>query len=981
MKYTALQVKTSYSILNSLNNIEKLVSKAKSLGYTSLAITDNNNMFGVPEFYNECLKNTIKPIIGIELTIEEKSILLYAMNNDGYKNLVKLSTLQSETNITKDILKNYNKDLILIIPYKYYDEEIYSIYEYKYIGYSTKEEQEKIKEDKVLINNVSYLDKTDYKYLDYLYMIKENKTLGEYELNTHINKHLLSENEVLELSNERDIINTSIIADLCNVKLSYTKDLLPVYDETKDAYEYLSYLCNKGLKKRLNNKVTEEYSNRLKYELKIINQMNFCNYFLIVWDYVKYAKLNNILVGPGRGSAAGSLVSYTLGITDIDPIKYNLLFERFLNPERITMPDIDIDFDSEKRQDVINYVIEKYGEKKVAGIITFDTLAAKQVIRDIARIMKISISDTDEICRELSSRESLTETIKNNIRLRRIIDDNKTYQKLYDIAIHLEGLPRNIGIHASGIVMSRINLDETIPLYKNNRGIYTTAYSMNYLEPLGLLKMDFLGISNLTLIAEVIANIRRQEKINITFTNIPLTDKKTLNIFRKVKTDGIFQFESSGMRRFLEKLQVSSFDDIIAALALYRPGAMDFIDNYIRRKEGKEKVEYLVPSLEPILSSTYGIIIYQEQIMEIARTLAGYTFGEADILRRAISKKKESILLKEKPKFIEKSINNGYSKEDAEKIYNLILKFANYGFNKSHSVGYATVAYKMAFLKTYFFKYFETAILNNVIGNETKTKVYISEIKQNGIKLLPPDINLSTDKYIIEENNIRCPLSIIKNVGTSVSKEIIENRKMSPYKDFIDFVKRNYSTTINKKILLSLIKSGAFTSSGYNEKTLINNLDNIINYAEILKDAGMLEINPPELISYEDYDKEEIISNQLETFGFYLSNHPTNIYREKNDIETRNIHDYFDKNINLILLIDNIKEITTKNNDIMAFITASDEFGIVSLTMFPKIYKQFNNISKKDIIRVFGRVEKRYDKYQIIVNNLKILESKNKKVS
>ena len=979
MKYTALQVKTSYSILNSLNNIEKLVSKAKSLGYTSLAITDHNNMFGVPEFYNECEKNNIKPIIGIELTVEEKDILLYAMNNDGYKNLVKLSTLQTETTITKDILKKYNQDLILVIPYKYYDKEIYNIYEYKYIGYTTKEEQEQIKEDKVLINNVSYLNKSDYKYLDYLYMIKESKTLGEYELNTHINKHLLSENEVLELSNERDIINTSIIADLCNVKLSYTKDLLPVYDETKDAYEYLKYLCNKGLNKRLNNNVSEEYSNRLAYELKIIKQMNFCNYFLIVWDYVKYAKLNNILVGPGRGSAAGSLVSYTLGITDIDPIKYNLLFERFLNPERVTMPDIDIDFDSEKRQDVINYVTEKYGEKKVAGIITFDTLAAKQVIRDVARVMKISISDTDEICRELSSRESLTETIKNNIRLRRIIDENKTYQKLYDIATKLEGLPRNIGIHASGIVMSRINLDETVPLYKNNRGIYTTAYSMNYLEPLGLLKMDFLGISNLTLIAEVISNIKEKEKLNITFTNIPLTDKKTLNIFKEVKTDGIFQFESFGMRRFLEKLQVSSFDDIIAALALYRPGAMDYIDNYIRRKEGKEKIEYLVPSLEPILSPTYGIIIYQEQIMEIARTLAGYTFGEADILRRAISKKKESILLKEKPKFIEKSINNGYSKENAEKIYNLILKFANYGFNKSHSVGYATVAYKMAFLKTYFFKYFETAILNNVIGNEQKTKIYISEIKQNGIKLLPPDINLSTDKYEIEENNIRCPLSIIKNVGTSVSKEIITNRKLSPYKDFIDFVKRNYSSTINKKILLSLIKSGAFTNSGYNEKTLINNLDNIINYAEILKDAGMLEINPPELVSYEDYDKEEIISNQLETFGFYLSDHPTNIYREKNDIETRNIHNYFDKNINLILLIDNIKEITTKKNDIMAFITASDEFGQISLTMFPKTYKQFNNISKKDIIRVFGHVEKRYDQYQVIVNNLKIIESKNNK--
>lgn len=975
MKYTALQVKTSYSLLSSLNEIKKLVSHAKLLGYTSLAITDQNNMFGVPEFYQECKKNNIKPIIGLELTINDLKILLYAINKKGYENLIKLSSLISEEPLTIKILTQYKDNLILIIPYKYYNEEIYNLYEYKYIGYSTKEEREKIKKDKILINDVSYLNKKDYKYLDYLYMIKEGKTLGEYELNTHINKHLLSLEEVEELSDERDIINTSIISDLCNVEISYTKDLLPVYDSNIDAYEYLKYLCTKGLNRRLNNNVSEQYIARLEYELKIINKMNFCNYFLIVWDYVKYAKNNNILVGPGRGSAAGSLVSYTLGITDIDPIKYNLLFERFLNPERVTMPDIDVDFDSEKRQDVINYVTEKYGSKRVAGIITFDTLAAKQVVRDVGRVMQISLTDVDTICHELS-KDSLTKTIKNNVKLKRLIDNNIKFQKLYDIAIHLEGLPRNIGIHASGIVMSRINIDKTIPLYKNARGIYTTAYSMNYLEPLGLLKMDFLGISNLTLISEVISNIRKNEKLNITLSNIPLDDKKTLNIFKKAQTDGIFQFESPGMRRFLEKLQPTSFDDIIAALALYRPGAMDYIDNYIRRKEGRESVEYLDKSLKPILESTYGIIIYQEQIMQIARTLAGYTLGEADILRRAISKKKEEILLKEKPKFVNSSIKNGYPKETAETIYNLILKFANYGFNKSHSVGYATVAYKMAFLKTYFFKYFETAILNNVIGNESKTKIYLSEIKQNNIKILPPDINISKEKYIIEGNAIRCPLSIIKNVGTSISKEIIITRKLAPYKDFIDFVKRNYSTSINKKILISLINAGCFSNLGYNEKTLINNLDNIINYAELAKDAGMLELTPPELIPYEDYSKIEIISNQLSVFGFYLSEHPTNMYRNTTDIETKNISLYFDKNISLVVMIDTIKEITTKNNDIMSFINASDEFGQISLTLFPKTYKQYNNINKKDIIRVFGHVERRYDKYQIIVNSLKKLERK-----
>ena len=974
MNYVALQVKTSYSILQSLNKISVLVKKAKELGYTSLAITDKNNMFGVPSFYQECKDNGIKPIIGIELTIQDKIILLYAINNNGYKNLIKLSTIKSERDLKIEDLKKYKDNLILVLPIKNYDEEIYNIYEKKYIGYNNLKEREQVtKGDKVCINNVSYINKSDYKYLDYLYMIKESKTIGDYELGNHKGKHLLEEEEINHMSSEEDIANTQEISNLCNVELTYTDGLLPIYDKDKDAYEYLKYLCNKGLKRRLQNNVSDMYQKRLDYELSIINKMNFCNYFLVVWDYVKYAKQNNILVGPGRGSAIGSLVSYTLGIIDIDPIKYDLLFERFLNPERITMPDIDIDFDSEKRQDIINYVIEKYGEKRVAGIITFDTLAAKQVIRDIARIMELSTTETDTIARLISPRLTLKENISTNTKLNRLIESNQKYQKLFDIASHLEGLPRNIGIHASGIVISSTDIDNIIPLYKNQRGIYTTAYSMNYLEPLGLLKMDFLGIANLTLIDEVIKNVRTNENLNITFSNIPLDDKKTLELFKNANTDGIFQFESPGIKRFLEKLKVSSFDDIVAALALYRPGAMDFIDNYIRRKEGREKITYITKELEPILKSTYGIIIYQEQILQIARTIAGYTLGEADILRRAISKKKESILLKEKPKFIERSIKNGFSHEIAESIYNLILKFANYGFNKSHSVGYANVAYKMAFLKTYFFKYFEVATLNNVIGNIEKTRNYLYEIKKQNIEILPPDINESTEKYEVIDNSIRCPLSIITNVGSLISREIIEKRKTSPYQDFIDFVTRTYSTGINKKVLISLIKAGCFNSFNTNEATLINNLDSIINYAELMKDAGMIELSKPALIPTEDYPEEEKISNQLELFGFYLSNHPTNKYKEKKDISTKEIPKYFDKYISLVLIIDNIKEVTTKKNDVMAFITASDEFGKTSLTLFPNTYKQYNNIKKKDIIRVKGRVEKRFDQYQILINNLEII--------
>ncbi len=972
MKYTALQVKTSYSLLNSLNEVTKLVSRAKVLGYTSLAITDTNNMFGVITFYQECKKNNIKPIIGIELDVLDKKILLYAKNNNGYKNLIKLATLISERNLTLDDLKEYKNDLILVIPYIYYDDDIYNIYETKFIGYSNIEEKKHITKDKVFINNVSYLYKEDYKYLDYLIMIKEGKTLGEYEFGNNKNMYLLSSEEVEQIADATDIENTFNISNLCNVEITYTPNILPVYDQKIDAYSYLTNLCNKGLKRRLKDNVDKVYQDRLDYELKIINQMGFCNYFLIVWDYVKYAKLNNILVGPGRGSAAGSLVSYTLGITDIDPLKYDLLFERFLNPERITMPDIDIDFDSAKREEVIEYVINKYGNKKVAEIITFNTLGAKQIVRDVARVLGLTTTITDDIAR-LVTEKTLTESIDKNLKLKKYIEDNNQVKELFKIALKLEGLPRHISIHAAGVVICKTNLDEIIPLYKNPMGIYVTAYSKDYLEPLGLLKMDFLGISNLTLIAEVIDNIRKNEHLNITFSNIPMDDKKTLEIFRKVKTNGIFQFESYGMRRFLEKLQISSFDDIIAAIALYRPGPMDNLDLYIRRKEGKEKVKYPHPNLESILKPTYGIIIYQEQIIQIAQVLAGYTLGEADILRRAMSKKKEEVLLKEKPKFISSSVKRGYTEELATEVYDLILKFANYGFNKSHSVGYATVSYKMAFLKTYFFKCFETALLNNVIGSVDKTSDYITEIRQNNLIISLPDINISTNVYLVINNVILSPLSIIKNIGASIADDIIKEREKGPYKNIIDFVVRLYNKGIGPKIITSLIQAGCFNNLGYNRKTLIENLDNIINYAEISKDIGMVDLPEPVIEVYEEYTDDELLNIQYNTFGFYISNHPVTKYRENSEITSQNVKSYYDKRITMTLLVSRIKEITTKKNDVMAFIAGKDEYGEISLTIFPNEYKTCPKIKNYDIIKVTGKVEKRYDTYQVVINDLKVL--------
>ncbi len=969
MNYIPLEVKTCYSLLESLNKIPSLVKRAKEYNYTALAITDHNNMFGVMEFYLECERNDIKPIVGIKLDVLDKYILLYAKNYNGYRNLIKLSTLVSDKDINIENLKKYSSDLILIIPYKYYDEDIYGIYEDKYIGYSNIEDKIKIKDKKVFINDISYLNKDDYKYLDYLNMIKDGKTLSEYELETHKNRHLLSKDEVNVFTFSEDSQNYIDIINSCNLKIEYQKDLLPIYSNSIDSKEYLIELSNKGLNKRLNGSISNIYQKRLDYELSVIDKMGFNDYFLIVYDYVLWAKKHDILVGPGRGSAAGSLVSYSLGITDIDPLKYDLLFERFLNPERVTMPDIDVDFDANKRDMVIDYVRNKYGEKRVAGIITFNTFGAKQIIRDLGKVLGISNSIIDEFTK--NSGDSLEDSL-NNPYFKRLINNYPELKKLYDIAIPLEGLPRHISMHAAGIIMSKYDIDEIIPLYKNQLDIYVTGYSMNYLEMLGLLKMDFLGISNLTLIDNVIKMINQNEKINVTFNNIPLDDKKTLKLFSDGNTDGIFQFESPGMKKFIQRLKMDSFDDVVAAISLYRPGPMDNIDSYIKRKHGKEKINYIDKSLEDILKSTYGIIIYQEQIIKIAVKMANYTMGEADILRRAMSKKKEEILLREKERFVQNSVNNGYDKDVAINVYEMILKFANYGFNKSHAVAYSVIAYKMAFLKTYFYKYFMTNLLTNVINNEHKTSNYILELRKNGEKILVPDINISSDEYIVHNKNIICPLSIIRNVGINITNEILKERNRENFTSFIDFMKRTYKKGVNKKNILNLIYAGCFNNFEYNKKTLINNLDNILNYVELSGNDGLVNTLEPIIDIFPEYSHDELIEQELNTFGFYLTEHPVSKYKDKNT-STLMIENNLNKYVELVLMINNIKEITTKNNDVMAFISASDEYSKIDLTIFPEDYKKYNGFKIRDIIKVFGKIEKRYDKYQIIVSKISIL--------
>ena len=959
-------IKTDAHLLRSLIKIDDLIEKAKLLGYKALTITDDK-MYNVIEFYQKCIKNDIKPIIGLEITILDSPLLLYAKNEIGYSNLVKLTSLE---NINIEDLKE--DGLILIIPHSSINlsNELENIFTDVYYGYETDEEYENIKNKKcIYVSSINFLEAKDVTYMPYLESIRTGKPLTE----NYPMYYLKTKEEVEKI--EKNLTYHEEIYNKCNIKIEKRNDLLPIYEcpNGYDSFSYLKKLCLEGIQKKLGKTVLKVYQERLKMELDVINQMGFCNYFLIVYDYVRFAKENDILVGPGRGSAAGSLVSYVLDITDIDPIKYNLLFERFLNKMRITMPDIDIDFEFLRREEVINYCISKYGLKKVSGIITFGTLGAKQALRDVARTLNVESTKIDRFTKLIDAKSTLNENL-NKKEIKQALQDNELL-KVYQIASRLEGLKRHTSIHAAGIIMSSVNLDEVIPIEKKGN-MYVTGYSMDYLEGLGLLKMDFLALKTLTTIQNIIESINKNKKI-IDLNEIPLNDPKTFELFSEGNTLGIFQFEKPGMIDFLKKLKPQNFEDIFAALALYRPGPMDNIDSYIRRKEGKEKIDYIDTSIEDILKPTYGIIIYQEQIMQIVCTLAGYTMGEADILRRAISKKKGNVLLDEKEKFISKTIEKGHSIETATKVFDYILKFASYGFNRSHSVAYAMLSYKMAYLKAHYHDHFMRCLLTSAIGSSIDTKDYIDESRSNHINILNPNINESGKSYIVTEKGILYPLGNIKNIGSVVVDAIVEEREKGLFKDIYDFIKRTDKKIVNKKVLESLILSGCFDTFGINRKTLINSLDIVVNYGEVIKDLHEEYTLKPVLEETEEYTNTEKMEHELELFGFYLSNHPVIEMRKQypNCVPLKSIERYFDKTIDVIILVDSYKPIESKNNKKMAFLVGSDEIKKLDFVLFPNIYEVAPLIKKGDILYIRGRVEKRFDKYQIVVNNLKKLNT------
>ncbi len=967
--YTPLYVKTENSLLSSYIKIDSLISEAKNRGYKALTITDMH-MFGVMEFYNACIDNGIKPVIGMEIEYEGYKYVLYAKNKEGYKNLCHIETIISSKNITLDELKEFSSSLICILPFKSISlNDSFKFYKDLYIGYQNDDEYSKIESSNTLyMNEILSLNKNDTIFLKYLEAIRKGVLVKDIETN-YEDFYLREEDDYKKIDHDFEV-NSKIFEEV-DIVIEKEDNLLASYDTGGiPAYDYLKKLCKNGLKRIFGETIPRVYMERLKYELEVIEKMGFSNYFLVVQDYVLYAKKNGILVGPGRGSAAGSFVSYVLGITDIDPIKYNLLFERFLNPERVTMPDIDVDFLDSRREEVIKYVLEKYGLKRTSGIITFGTLASKQAIRDVFRTLNL---ESDTVSKELISNLSLEDNFKRNVKLQNYLKEDREVFNAYKIASKLEGLKRHTSIHAAGVIISKIDLDNIVPLYMHN-GMYVTGYSMNYLENLGLLKMDFLGLKNLNIIDQILKDLAN-DGIKVDLNKIPLNDNKTLHLFNTANTKGIFQFESQGMINFLKKLKVSSFEDIYAALALYRPGPMGNIDTYIARKEGREKINYYDSRLEAILKPTYGILIYQEQIMQVANVMASYSYGEADILRRAMSKKKEDIILKEKDKFISRSVKNGYSLAVASEVYDFILRFASYGFNKAHSVAYAMISYQMAYLKAHYPAYFVRSLLNMSIGSTSMTREYLSLLRSNKIKILPPDINLSGKNYKVVGNCVLYPLYNIKNVGINSVNVIIEERGKCPFTDIFDFVSRTFKLGIDRGILTNLIFSGAFDSFGFTRKSLISSLDAIINYGEVLTYLDREYALAPLIENMEEYNPNILMEQEREVFGFYLTHNPITDFKEKNkiNISLNDIKNYFDKNIRIIARIKKKRDINTKKNEVMCFVTLEDEEGEIEGVLFPRVYKDI----KVDIDAIYlidAHIEKRYDSYQAVINKIKRMD-------
>ena len=1060
MSFTHLHVHTEFSLLDGSNKIKEYVNRVKELGMNSAAITDHGVMYGVIDFYKAANAEGIKPILGSEVYVAPNSrfdreashgddryyhLVLLAENNKGYQNLMKIVSkgfvdgYYYKPRVDMEVLETYHEGIIALsaclagevqrylvrgmyeeakeVAYKYekcfgkgnffLELQDHGIPEQKTVNAQLLRLSEETGIELVATNDVHYTYADDAEAHDILLCIQTGKKLSDenrmrYEGGQY---YVKSEEEMRKLFPyaTQAIDNTQKIADRCHVEIEFGVTKLPHFEvpEGYDSWTYLNKLCHEGLIQRYPDK-HEELAPKLDYELSVIKNMGYVDYFLIVWDFINYARTHGIPVGPGRGSAAGSLVSYTTGITNIDPIRYNLLFERFLNPERVTMPDIDIDFCYERRGEVIDYVIEKYGKDCVTQIITFGTLLAKGVIRDVGRVMDLPYSFCDTIAKMIPNELGITidKALVMNPELRAMYESDETVKTLIDMSKRLEGLPRHSSMHAAGVVISQKAMDEYVPLSRAADGTITTQFIMTTIEELGLLKMDFLGLRTLTVIKNAVDLVEKNHGIKIDVDHIDYDDKKVLDSIGTGKCDGIFQLESAGMKNFMKELKPQSLEDVIAGISLYRPGPMDFIPKYIKGKNEPESITYVCKELEPILEPTYGCIVYQEQVMQIVQDLAGYTMGQADNIRRAMSKKKQYVIDAERQNFvygneeqgIKGCIANGISEDAANQIYDSMVDFAKYAFNKSHAAAYAVVAYQTAYLKYYYPVEFMAALMTSVIDNTKKVSEYIYSCRQMGIPVLPPDINEGEGVFSAVNGNIRYGMYAIKSIGRPVVDTILEERHANgEYKTLQSFLERVASREVNKRAVENLIKAGACDGLDGNRQQMMNVyavvMDNLASEKKKSMSGQMTlfdfaseedkkdyEIKFPEL---EEYSKEIKLGFEKEVLGIYLSGHPLEDYEAKwrKNISAVTADFLLDEETNEVKVKDNevvivggmITEKTikyTKNNKTMAFITLEDLVGTVEVIIFPKDYEKYHHLLNEDekvFIRGRANVEEEKD--------------------
>jgi DNA polymerase-3 subunit alpha len=1067
-KFTHLHLHTEYSLLDGACRIKELIKRAKELNMNSLAITDHGSMYGVIEFYKQAKKEGIKPILGFEAYISPRKmtdkdpqkdknqyhLVLLAENEEGWQNIIKLCSIgfvegyYYKPRIDHETLRKYKNGIIALsaclagevqsyLLEDNYDEALKTALLYKDIFGENNfflemqdhgmEEQKAVNNSLIKIskatglklvatNDVHYINKEDAYFHDVLLCIQIQKTIADEDRMKFPSDefYLKSYEEMAELFPAEAMENTAEIADRCNVVLDFNTVHLPEYKipEGYEKSEYFRRICQEGLRLRYKD-ITEEIQQRLNYEIGIIEQMGYVDYFLIVWDFIKYARDNNIMVGPGRGSAAGSLVAYSMEITNIDPLKYNLIFERFLNPERISMPDIDVDFCYERREEVIDYVKEKYGKERVAQIITFGTMAARGAIRDVGRALDMSYGEVDFVAKKIPMTLGMTITsaLEVNKELKELYDSDTKVNKLINLALKVEGLPRHSSTHAAGVLISKEEVTRYVPLSRN-KDVITTQFNMIELEELGLLKMDFLGLRTLTVIRDAIELIEQNHNVKIDFGNCKYDDKEVYRMFANADTLGIFQFESSGMRSFLSELKPTEFENLSAANALYRPGPMGQIPVYIKNKLNPEKVSYLHPKLEPILNVTYGCMVYQEQVMQIVRDIGGFTMGRSDLLRRAMGKKKMEVMLKERQNFIygkkaengeseiSGAVNNGVDEKTANEIYDLMVEFAKYAFPKAHSVAYAALAYETAWLKHYYPVEFMAALISSIMGSSGTVSLYIRECKRLGIEILPPDVNESMGKFTVQNGKIRFGLAAVKNVGTNVISDIVNVReKKGKFNSFTDFCTKVDPAVLNKRQIESLIKCGAFDFLNVRRSQLMaiyeKTIDSILAQKKrniegqfSLFDSLSSEVtaSDEEMPDVPEYNEKAILSMEKEMVGVYLSGHPLSEYEKvmekyattnSNEIsEIKDGHEetgiYDGTKVVLGGIIIKKQNKITKNNNMMAFITLEDLYGTVEGIVFPKIYDNCKDILYEDnIVLVEGSIDASEEEApKLIINNV-----------